>query len=46
MEMSWATIEREAYADLFGLQKLHKYLHGNLVEIITHHFREEKTLAL
>ena len=36
-QRNWATIEREAYAVLFGLQKFDKWLHGSLVEIITDH---------
>lgn len=36
-QKNWATIEKEAYAVLFGLKKFDKWLHGNSVEIITDH---------
>ena len=36
-QKNWATIEKEAYAVLFGLKKFDRWLHGNSVEIITDH---------
>ncbi|GBN22287.1 Transposon Ty3-I Gag-Pol polyprotein [Araneus ventricosus] len=34
---NWATIEKEAYAILFGFKKFDKWLHGTTVEIVTDH---------
>lgn len=36
-QKNWATIEKEAYAVLFGLKKFDKWLHGTTVEIVTDH---------
>ncbi|GBM60985.1 hypothetical protein AVEN_264330-1 [Araneus ventricosus] len=36
-QRNWATIEKEAYAILFGFKKFDKWLHGTIVEIVTDH---------
>ncbi|GBM35181.1 Retrovirus-related Pol polyprotein from transposon opus [Araneus ventricosus] len=36
-QRNWATIEKEAYAILFGFKKFDKWLHGTTVEIVTDH---------